>query len=343
MILTRKEYILIEPYTIKKISNIFSSYENNQVLVKPILAGICGSDLLYFKGQKSPQKFYQRLPLIPLHEGVVQFDNNKYASIIPFKKCNKCYACNIGKENLCENSAYMGSNAPGLACSQFFYPPELIVEIPSSLPLELSILLEPMSIIWRMLDETEVEKDSKIGVIGNGTMGRLTVIFLALFKNIPPSNLFLLGRNSAQLNKFKDICTPLILPTLSLNEWKSKFNLMIEAVGGKAMIYTLSQAIELVIPGGRINIFGLSDDLSHLNFTKIVNKGISLRGFSRACYDDYYKMMQMLKEKRSMQEFLKRVIDEKIFLVEDEIDLMQAYHYAMSNRNQGRVIVRFKE
>lgn len=340
------EYLLIEPHLIRKIiKKVNFTKDKKQALVTPVMAGICGSDVLYFRGDKDYLKLQQRLPIVPLHEGVVQIQDSKtFAGIIPFNKCNLCSACLNGMENLCENNSYMGSTAPGLARSCFTYPSELIINIPETVTLKLAVLLEPASIVYRMMQETEINTSDSIAVIGSGTMGRLMVIFLSLFKGVDKDRLFLLSRSDAIALKFKDLCQTLNSSTQLklIADLKNEFSLVIEAVGGAAMGYTLEQAISLVRPGGAINILGLADAVNQVNFTNIVTKGIRLRGFSRARHNDYFKMMKVLSENSYFRSLLEHVIDRKEFLVRDENDLMDAFHYASSGNNDGRVIVSFQ-
>lgn len=342
-LMTSDAYSLVEPYRIVK-ETITTMTDEDSVIVNPVVAGICGSDVLYFKGDKDPEKMHKRMPLVPLHEGVVRnISTGRLGSVIPFKNCGKCSACLNRMENLCENSEYMGSSAPGLARSKFAYPGRLIVDVPDGVPIRIAAVLEPLSIVFRMLEETEPESLEKVAVIGTGLLGRIVAIFLSLLREVSKDKILLIGRKDSRLAKFHDICETANLTKTSMDNLRSKFSLTVEAVGGRTMAHTLSQAIAMTRPKGSIHIFGLADDLEHINVTKIVAKGLNLRGFSRARASDYHEVMGILHANKKLRTMLELAIDESVFIIKNEYDLMDAFHYAVSGNNDGRVIVSFEE
>lgn len=337
------EYLLVKPYTLIK---VFKKpiLRDGECSVRPVIAGICKSDLLYFKGDKDSKKIYQNLPIVPLHEGIVRIvENGKLGVIIPFKKCNKCYACLNDMENLCENNQYMGSNISGLARSVFSYPKELIIDVPQNVPSNIAAILEPMTIVYRMVLETNIDKNDRIAVIGTGLLGSLTIIFLSKLKHVNKNSLHLIGRSDDKLTKMKDLCEVINISNPAISNLKNYFSVIVEAVGGHSMSSTLDLAIKLSRPRGRINIFGLSDNVSNINFTNIINKGLILTGFSRSKISDYISLMELINRNSDLIPVLERVVDKKQFFIRNEADLIEAFHYALSGNNYGRVIVCFEE
>lgn len=339
------EYLLIEPFKIVK-RRVEKILDSGGCLVTPVLAGICGSDVLYFKGDKDLTKLQQRLPLVPLHEGVVRgIDTGRFGSVIPFRKCDTCFACLHGMENLCLKSSYMGSTLPGLSRSPFSHPRELIVDVPENVPLAIATLLEPMSIVHRMLEETPLSARDNVAVIGNGLLGRLVIIFLSVLRGMGRDRLHLIGQSDLRLLAFNDIASTIngVKGRQFLKEAEGTFSIVVEAVGGHAMAHSIRQAIALARPRGRIHVFGLADEVKDINFTQIVNKGLILQGFSRARYNDYRTMMDIMSRNLSLITLLERVIDPERFVIRGEDDLMDAFHYVMSRNNNGRVVVAFEE
>lgn len=335
------EYQLVRPFTIVKIPRKVI-YTEGDCLVKPVAAGICGSDLLYFKGDKDPRKLYTRLPLVLLHEGVVEIVNtDERACIVPFKTCGTCYSCLNGMENLCIKGLYMGSNAPGLSRSMFSYPKELIINIPLNLPLRTAVILEPMSVVYRMVNEIDVGEKDRIAVIGTGLLGLLTIIFLSRLMHVNKSNLYLIGRSNSKLEKMRDLCQTINISNLSMASMMDSFSIVVEAVGGHSMSYSVMLATKLCRPRGRINVFGLSDSVNNINFTEIIKKGLILVGFSRSKFTDYTSLKEIINQNADLVSHVERVIDPKQFLIRSELDLMDAFHYAMSGNNEGRVMVSF--
>ncbi|KKK79281.1 hypothetical protein LCGC14_2835090, partial [marine sediment metagenome] len=329
---------LIRPLTILKIRKK-ATFSADDHVFKPVLAGICGSDLLYFKGDKDLRKLYTRLPITLLHEGVVRSaETEKLGCVIPFVNCGNCYACLNNIEHLCENSLYMGSNAPGLSRSLFAYPKDLIIELPDGFPAKIGAIIEPMSIVYRMVKELDLDKIDKIAVIGSGLLGSLTIIFLSKLRHVGRENLFLVGRSNTKLEKMSDICETVNISQLA-NSFRSSFPMVVEAVGGHSMGYSLSSCVKICRPNGQINIFGLSDSINHVNFTDIINKGLRLIGFSRAKVSDYAELIKIVNNDCELAKDIHRTIDPREIIIKSETDLINAFHYAMSGNNEGRVLV----
>lgn len=336
------EYQLIRPLTILKVNKKVTC-KPDDFLVKPIIAGLCGSDLLYFKGDKDPCKLYTRLPISLLHEGVVKsIETEKLGCIVPFINCENCYACLNNMEHLCEHSLYMGSNAPGLSRSIFAYPKDLIIELPDGFPTKIAAIIEPMSIVYRMVNEINLDAVDKIAVIGSGLLGMLTIIFLSKLRHVGRENLFLVGRSNRKLEKMNDICETVNISQLA-HSYKSSFSMVVEAVGGHSMGYSLSLSVKVCRPNGKINIFGLSDRINHVNFTNITNKGLTLTGFSRAKVSDYVELIDVVNKDPKLSKLINRTIDPRVIFIESEADLINAFHYAMSGNNEGRVLITFEK
>ena len=98
---------------------------DNQILVKIMKIGICGSDIHVYHG-KHPFTSY---PVTQGHEvsgeifeigsQVTGFQTGQRVTIQPQVVCGKCYPCRHGKYNLCEELKVMGFQTTGTA-SQYF-------------------------------------------------------------------------------------------------------------------------------------------------------------------------------------------------------------------------------
>jgi len=98
---------------------------DNQILVKIMKIGICGSDIHVYHG-KHPFTSY---PVTQGHEvsgeifeigsQVTGFQTGQRVTIQPQVVCGKCYPCWHGKYNLCEELKVMGFQTTGTA-SQYF-------------------------------------------------------------------------------------------------------------------------------------------------------------------------------------------------------------------------------
>ena len=95
--------------------------EENQVLVRIHMIGICGSDIHVYHG-KHP---FTKYPVTQGHEvsgeivktgsKVKDLSVGQHVTIEPQGFCGKCYPCRHGKYNLCEELKVMGFQTVGTA------------------------------------------------------------------------------------------------------------------------------------------------------------------------------------------------------------------------------------
>ena len=97
----------------------------DQVLVKIMKIGVCGSDIHVYHG-KHPFTSYPVTQghevsgeIVKLGEKVTGFTVGQKVTIQPQVVCGKCYPCRHGKYNLCEELKVMGFQTTGTA-SEFF-------------------------------------------------------------------------------------------------------------------------------------------------------------------------------------------------------------------------------
>jgi len=165
------EYYLKTPKKFIKKQNQLKPLQNGQALIRPLVTGICGSDVHYYLGLKSPEKLKERLPVILLHEGVAEIVEVKGKTglkkgdrviVIPFEACGKCNACKNGDVNLCPKSKYMGSTAPGLAREYLVYPAKKLVKVSKEISNELAALIEPLTITYHSFKNVTIKKTDKV-------------------------------------------------------------------------------------------------------------------------------------------------------------------------------------
>ncbi len=340
------EYLLVKPYTIVAHEQRIEDFSPPSILVEPVLAGICGSDLAYFQGKKDPKKLLKRLPVPLLHEGVVRkVGTSDLYVAFPLQACGSCEACFRDETNLCWDAKFMGSTAPGLARDPFFYPLQLLLPLPSTIPPEVATITEPLSIAYHFLHSLDTQGKT-IVLMGNGPLAFFIALMLSFERNMRPESLWVMGINEQKLASFQGLSRTILLTTLEgqrqFDALKGKVDIAIEAVGGDAMKITFNQLIVLVKNGGSIFLLGLSDKPVPSSLIDVVNKGLLVQGISRATLSDATTTLRLL-EKRDMQQYIFRILDPKVFLVGQSKDLINALHYASAGRHRGKVLVRFHE
>ncbi|MEM0124584.1 MAG: alcohol dehydrogenase catalytic domain-containing protein [Candidatus Micrarchaeaceae archaeon] len=113
-----KAYILEKPLKLEMVDINDEKPGDNEIEVKTMACGICGTDYHAYNGKHLSVKY----PVIPGHElsGVVyktgnnvkNFEVGDHVVVDPNITCGYCKYCREGKENFCENLRSIGINMP---------------------------------------------------------------------------------------------------------------------------------------------------------------------------------------------------------------------------------------
>jgi threonine dehydrogenase-like Zn-dependent dehydrogenase len=173
--------------------------------VKPLLAGICGSDLATIAGRSS---FYfsplVSTPFVPGHEivGELQDDSGDLAagarvvmgSVLSCAARGEdplCANCTAGQTNRCDRvtvgdlkaglqTGYCSETSGGWARQMVVHRSQLHA-VPEDMSDEVAVLLEPFACAVHAAARAAVQPGDTVLVVGAGTVGILTLIALKLF------------------------------------------------------------------------------------------------------------------------------------------------------------------
>uniref|UniRef100_A0A7S4W847 Enoyl reductase (ER) domain-containing protein n=1 Tax=Alexandrium monilatum TaxID=311494 RepID=A0A7S4W847_9DINO len=158
-----------------------------EMLVKIQAAGICGSDLHYFR-HGGLGSFKQPLPMLLGHEpaGIV-VDVNGHAgfsvgdrvAIEPGRPCLTSPWSLRGRHNLCKEGSFMGAaGQPGCFSDFVCVTPFQCCKLPACVSFEAAALLEPVSVALHTVNLVEAKFTDTVVIFGAGTIG--LCIFLVL-------------------------------------------------------------------------------------------------------------------------------------------------------------------
>lgn len=348
---------MVKPFKFQERKKVIQSIPKGFVLLKPIVAGICGSDILYFKGQKEKKKLEERLPICLLHEGVaevvdvgegVELQRGTKVVVNPMLPCGQCIACKTGiGEDLCQKSKYMASTSDGLARTLFIYPQQRVIPVPDGFELEVAALTEPLSIALNAFEKAKIGGKEKVAVIGDGPIGYLVTLMTSFVGNMPKENLYLFGIIDEKLSLADDFAITVnsIKQRQKVKKLYESFDVIFEATGGKAQETTLNQAFDLLKPAGRVIVLGLSAEKVPISINKMVNKGLIVRGCIWSRLEHYRMVIELLKS-NDFREKVKRIICKRKFIIKSAEDLEEAFGFADTEEGgarlqPGRVMVYF--
>ena len=136
--------------------------ELGEVLVRVRRAGICGSDMHILHGSNP----FARYPRIIGHEfageveavGAEVTDLAKGDRVVvdPVVSCGRCYACRVGRSNVCANLEVFGVHRDGGFRDLVPVPARNVVKVGRDLPLEIAALAEPFSIAANVAPDADL-------------------------------------------------------------------------------------------------------------------------------------------------------------------------------------------
>ncbi|MEK3934235.1 alcohol dehydrogenase catalytic domain-containing protein [Sporosarcina sp. FSL W7-1349] len=306
--------------------------QDNEVKIKTIYGGICGSDLSVFRGRLAHAVY----PVCPGHELIgtiletgkdVSYPIGTRVVVLPNSYCGECEFCRKGRTNICENKIVLGVNADGGFSEEFTITDKYVLPIPDSLSDKRAVLIEPFAVIVHALNKVEISKDTTIGIIGCGTEGMLAMT-LAAYHGAQITGIDI---NPEKLEKVKS-SYPGVQTLLPTEADGKGFDIVIEAAGVRS---SFEQGIDLVKPGGTLIAIGLPAEAT-IPVVQMVRKEISILG--SIIYNlpgDFIKSIDYL-----MKEDLN--VDAIISKIYPYTSYKQAYEDATSGE-YGKIILNFKE
>ena len=277
------------------------------VRLRPLLAGICGSDLATIDGHSS--RYFEPIvsfPFTPGHEVVGRLDDGSRAVLIPVLSCVTrgiepvCAACAAGQTNRCGRIAF-GHLEPGLqsgfcestgggwSASMVAHTSQLLA-VPDALSDEAAVLVEPTACAVHAARSVAAGGPRQtVAVIGAGTLGLLTVAALRAEAEVdtllatakhPHQKALAAALGADQVVLPRELARVVRSRTgafvLDGGQLTDGVDLVVDCVGSEA---SLAQALQVVAPGGEVLVVGMPGHTT-LDLTGLWHRETSLRG----CY-----------------------------------------------------------
>ena len=148
-----------------------------EVVVRMKAVGICGSDIHVYHGNSAfasyPRVIGHELAgeVCAVGEGVRGLQVGDHVVIDPVISCGQCYACRIGRNNVCSNIKVLAAHIDG-GCQEFFkIRRQNVYKISPEIPWNMAATAEPYSIAAEALDRGKVMAGDKILICGAGPIG----------------------------------------------------------------------------------------------------------------------------------------------------------------------------
>jgi len=260
-----------------------------EVLLRVRACGICGSDLHFYRGE---------LPMIPtispghefagevaeVGEGVQGMAPGQRVLAEPLRTCRECSYCRTGKYEICSERVLLGTRAPGALAEYVTVAAYTLYPLPESLDYELAALVEPLAVTVHGLHLVDLSFGERVVVLGSGSIGILaTLAARALGAAEVVATFRYEHQAQAVLAAGASRAVPEGEAAGLANE---RPDVVVEAVGGHAD--TLSQAIGLVRPGGRVAVLGLFTRPAQVNALALMLNEVRAVGGMTYCRPDQH-------------------------------------------------------
>ncbi|WP_119388695.1 L-idonate 5-dehydrogenase [Taklimakanibacter lacteus] len=181
---------LFGPEDLRMVAQPLDPLAKGMVRIKFGAAGICGSDMHYFRHARTGN-FVVTSPLVLGHEiaGTVaevglqgtHLKVGDHVAINPSRWCGHCARCREGRANLCENIYFMGSasktpHMQGGFATFFDVVPAQCIVVPKDLPFASVALAEPLAVCLHAASRAGDLKGRRVALFGAGPIGLLTML-----------------------------------------------------------------------------------------------------------------------------------------------------------------------
>lgn len=257
----------------------------DDIIIRITSGGICGSDIGIWNGTNSLATY----PRIIGHEfggivesvgaGVTKVKPGDRVAVDPVISCGKCYACRIGRHNVCGSLEVMGVHRDG-GFSEYVKAPESNVHrFTSPFPDSCLGLVEPYTIGVEINRRAEITAEDKVLIMGSGPIG---ICAMQVAKKNGAA-VMMTDIVKSRLEKAKQMGADEIV-LVSEEDLEPRLNLFTDGEGIPVIVDTVcqpesfEQSVQLASPAGRVVVIGLKSQPSNIVMADITKKELTIVG-----------------------------------------------------------------
>ena len=263
MVLTGLNELEIVEKPIPEISN------PDEVLIRMLSVGICGSDIHYYKSGNIGSQVV-KYPFTVGHEGagiiektgtsVVNLKPGDTVAIDPAMPCFKCDQCKSGRFHTCRNLKFLGcpGQAEGCLSEYIVMPASSCFRLNKNITPDQGALSEPLAIGVYAVKLSALIKNAKVGILGSGPIG-ISVLLAAI--QAGADKVYITDKLDERLLLAKEMGAGFtanpdktdIVKGISLKE-PELLDVVFECCGQQEAV---DEAVKLLKPGGKLMVIGI--------------------------------------------------------------------------------------
>lgn len=283
-------------------TDIDTSLQPHEVLIKIHRIGICGTDYHAYRG-KQPFFSYPRIlghelgaEIIALGDEVTSLHVGDKVAVEPYLHCGKCQACRSGKTNCCEQIKVLGVHTDG-GMRELIKVPASKVYPSKTLSYEQLALVETLGIGSHAVNRAQVQAHDLVLVIGAGPIG-LSVIQFAKLKG---AKVAVLDMNASRLafcaQQLGVDATILLQNESPLDDIRQAFagdlpTAVFDATGNPT---SMMQAFKYLSHGGRLTFVGLFQGDVTFNDPEFHRREVTLLASRNALPEDFRSIIAAME------------------------------------------------
>lgn len=288
---------------------------DDELLLQPRAASICGTDLRIFGGGHF--KIAPGTPRVLGHElagTIVQAGRlvagwrvGQRVALTPNIGCGRCEMCRQGYNNMCPDYEAFGISLDG-GFQQYMRIPGSAIrgnnlfEIPDHLGFEEAAVIEPLSCCYNAWKGLEVTPEDTVLVIGPGPIG---ACFVQLARLAGARQVIVAGRRAERLREIERFGAGVLIDA-SRSDVRAE---VMRATGGRGVDVAITAAsapelqplaIELLARHGRVNFFGglPKGTRVELDTNRVHYWGLKVLGTTGSSNEDYDRCLRLVADGR---------------------------------------------
>ncbi len=317
----------------------------NDVLIKIMRTGICGTDLHIYNWDAWSQRTIP-VPMTIGHEfvgTVVEIGSN----VVGFKPgdvvsgeghvvCGRCRNCMAGRRHLCRDTKGLGVNIPGAFAEYLALPMTNVWSLDKAVPLDVAAIFDPFGNAAHTALQFDVLGEDVL-ITGAGPIG---IMAAAIVRHAGARHVVITDINPHRLELARSMGVTLAVDTsqTSLEEVQQKlgmkegFDVGLEMSGNPGAFRGL---LANMAHGGSVAMLGLPSGEMAIDWHRVIFNMLTIKGiYGREMYETWYKMTVLLQSGLDLSPVITHRLSYRDFEKGFEV---------MNSGNCGKVILSWDE
>ncbi len=294
IVLTVDTLVCVEPGQLRLEQRPAPARRADQVLIRPLRVGICGTDYHIFEGSH-PFLQYPRVMGHELAVEVVEAEDGsgltpgEVCVVNPYRSCGQCNACRSGKPNCCVRISVLGVHQDGGMTRLLTLPATSLVHAPG-LTADQCAAVEFLAIGAHAVRRAAVIGRDRALVVGAGPIG----LGVALFARLSGAEVVLFDRDAVRAEVVASIAAVTSLPEGgSPQENGEGFDVVFDATGNAR---SMEQGFDFVGNGGRYVLVSVVTEPITFRDPDFHRKEMTLLGSRNATREDFDRVLAAMRD-----------------------------------------------